>query len=44
MRHTFFGCVQGDVVTLLRQLDQHWFEGQLQGRKGIFPANYVEVC
>ena len=34
---------RGDVIDLLRQLDMNWYEGQLNGRKGIIPSNYIEV-
>ena len=28
---------------LIRQVDGNWFEGENNGRVGIFPVNYVEV-
>jgi hypothetical protein len=31
------------MLTLLREVDQSWFEGELNGKKGIFPKSYVEV-
>ena len=34
--------LQGDVVRLIRCVDTHWYEGELNGRQGLFPASYVE--
>ncbi|KAG5452292.1 Endophilin-A3 [Clonorchis sinensis] len=34
---------EGDVIRLLQQVDENWFEGELNGRRGYFPINYVEV-
>lgn len=34
---------KGDIITLLRQIDNNWFEGKIDNRKGIFPISYVEV-
>ncbi|XP_053392604.1 sorbin and SH3 domain-containing protein 1-like isoform X23 [Mercenaria mercenaria] len=34
---------KGDIVYLIRQIDSNWFEGEKNGRVGIFPVNYVEV-
>eukprot|EP00056_Hartaetosiga_gracilis_P000329 m.37851 g.37851 ORF g.37851 m.37851 type:complete len:601 (+) comp10161_c0_seq2:137-1939(+) len=34
----------GDVITVLRQdIGEGWWEGQVNGQTGIFPASYVEV-
>ena len=33
----------GDLVTLLRRVDNNWYEGRLGNRTGIFPTTYVEV-
>jgi len=39
----FVACwLQGDVVSLLRCVDTNWFEGELSGRRGLFPVSYVE--
>ncbi|XP_064615603.1 sorbin and SH3 domain-containing protein 1-like [Liolophura sinensis] len=34
---------KGEIVVLLRQVDENWYEGQIGGRQGIFPVAYVEV-
>uniref|UniRef100_A0A4W3J5S6 Sorbin and SH3 domain containing 2 n=1 Tax=Callorhinchus milii TaxID=7868 RepID=A0A4W3J5S6_CALMI len=33
---------KGDIVYILRQIDQNWFEGEHHGAVGIFPISYVE--
>ena len=32
----------GDTITIL-QMDGEWWEGELNGRKGLLPNNYVEL-
>ncbi|GMT36191.1 hypothetical protein PFISCL1PPCAC_27488, partial [Pristionchus fissidentatus] len=32
---------RGEIITLVNKEDQNWWEGQLNNRRGIFPANYV---
>ncbi|XP_072204725.1 E3 ubiquitin-protein ligase SH3RF2 isoform X1 [Excalfactoria chinensis] len=34
---------KGDVIVLLRQLDQNWYLGELNGVSGVFPASSVQV-
>ncbi|XP_037086633.1 E3 ubiquitin-protein ligase SH3RF1-like [Pollicipes pollicipes] len=34
---------EGDVIQLRRRIDFDWFEGQLDGRVGVFPVNRVAV-
>uniref|UniRef100_H2ZCX8 Uncharacterized protein n=1 Tax=Ciona savignyi TaxID=51511 RepID=H2ZCX8_CIOSA len=34
---------KGDMVALTKRVDDNWFSGECHGRKGVFPANYVEV-
>ncbi|XP_034463669.1 sorbin and SH3 domain-containing protein 1 isoform X9 [Hippoglossus hippoglossus] len=34
---------KGDIVYIIRQVDQNWFEGEHHGRVGIFPRSYVEL-
>ncbi|KAM5264232.1 sorbin and SH3 domain-containing protein 2 isoform 5-T5 [Ctenodactylus gundi] len=33
---------KGDTVYILRKIDQNWYEGEHDGRVGIFPISYVE--
>nr|XP_023017455.1 uncharacterized protein LOC111506572 isoform X3 [Leptinotarsa decemlineata] len=41
--HLELSLARGELVTITRKVDDNWFEGKIGGRKGIFPANYVEV-
>jgi hypothetical protein len=34
---------KGDVVYLWKQVDENWFQGELNGQHGFFPVNYVQV-
>ncbi|KAI1234280.1 hypothetical protein IHE44_0003998, partial [Lamprotornis superbus] len=34
---------KGDTIVLLRQLDEHWYLGELNGSSGAFPASSVQV-
>ena len=36
------GFKRGDVITVTDNSDQNWWEGEIDGRKGYFPATYVE--
>ena len=33
----------GDIVTNIEQLDEGWWEGELHGKRGLFPENFVEI-
>ncbi|XP_044535573.1 GRB2-related adapter protein [Gracilinanus agilis] len=33
---------QGDIIEVLEHSDPHWWRGQLCGRVGFFPRNYVQ--
>ena len=33
---------KGDVVTVLLKRDSHWWIGELEGERGLFPANNVK--
>ncbi|XP_069056032.1 sorbin and SH3 domain-containing protein 2 isoform X16 [Pleurodeles waltl] len=33
---------KGDTINILRQIDRNWYEGEHQGKVGIFPMSYVE--
>uniref|UniRef100_A0A023GJ99 Endophilin-A n=1 Tax=Amblyomma triste TaxID=251400 RepID=A0A023GJ99_AMBTT len=37
------GFHEGDIISLVRRVDDNWFEGSFDGRTGMFPVNYVEV-
>ncbi|XP_076223047.1 cbl-associated protein isoform X8 [Nomia melanderi] len=34
---------KGELVVLMRRVDENWYEGRIGSRKGIFPISYVEV-
>ncbi|KAL3877384.1 hypothetical protein ACJMK2_035100 [Sinanodonta woodiana] len=34
---------KGEFVTLLRRVDENWYEGRIGNRQGIFPILYIEV-
>ena len=33
---------EGDVITVLREDDSGWWQGEIDGKVGWFPFNYVE--
>lgn len=35
-------CV-GEIITNIRKEDGGWWEGQINGRRGLFPDNFVRV-
>lgn len=37
------GFSEGDIIDLLQQIDENWYEGSHKGNFGFFPVNYVEV-
>ncbi|XP_077515357.1 SH3 domain containing GRB2 like, endophilin-A isoform X4 [Amblyomma americanum] len=37
------GFHEGDIISLVRRVDDNWYEGSFDGRTGMFPVNYVEV-
>ncbi|VEN64502.1 unnamed protein product [Callosobruchus maculatus] len=41
--HLELSLARGELVVITRRVDENWFEGKIGGRKGIFPASYVEV-
>ncbi|XP_076339315.1 E3 ubiquitin-protein ligase SH3RF1-like isoform X2 [Tachypleus tridentatus] len=34
---------KGDIITVIRQIDENWAEGKLGERIGIFPISFVEM-
>jgi len=34
----------GDVITDVVRSCDGWYEGKLNGKKGLFPDNFVKVC
>ncbi|VBB25255.1 unnamed protein product [Acanthocheilonema viteae] len=34
---------EGDVINLISQIDDNWYEGSLLGKTGYFPISYVHV-
>lgn len=40
------GFKKGDIVTVTKKSDSvdDWWTGKLNGREGIFPANFVELA
>lgn len=33
----------GDIIANIRRSDGGWWEGELHGRRGLFPDNFVRV-
>lgn len=33
----------GDTITELESVDEDWMSGEIQGKSGIFPKNFVHV-
>lgn len=34
---------EGDLIQLVSQIDDNWYEGSVSGRTGLFPVSYVQV-
>ncbi|KAJ1551286.1 hypothetical protein HK405_014814 [Cladochytrium tenue] len=32
----------GDLISVLEDVDENWYRGELRGKQGIFPKNYVQ--
>ena len=37
------GFREGDIIQLISQIDENWYEGSHNGTVGYFPVNYVKV-
>ncbi|KAI1238438.1 hypothetical protein IHE44_0013167 [Lamprotornis superbus] len=35
---------KGDYIQILEQIDLEWYRGRLNGKEGIFPAVFVQIC
>lgn len=35
---------QGEIVSNVNKHDGGWWEGEVNGRRGMFPDNFVKVC
>lgn len=33
----------GDTITELESVDEDWMSGEIQGKSGIFPKNFVQI-
>lgn len=34
---------KGDIIYIRREIDNNWYEGEINATIGLLPANYVEV-
>lgn len=34
---------RGDHLILVRTVDEHWYEAEIDGKRGLVPSNYLEV-
>ncbi|KAK9874664.1 hypothetical protein WA026_005486 [Henosepilachna vigintioctopunctata] len=41
--HLELSLAKGEMVIITRRVDSNWYEGKIGGRRGIFPASYVDV-
>lgn len=35
--------IKGDVITVIRRVDENWLEGRLGDKSGVFPVRVTEV-
>ncbi len=33
---------QGDIISVIEAMDEHWSKGSLSGKVGLFPLGFVE--
>ncbi|PAV59951.1 hypothetical protein WR25_18034 isoform B [Diploscapter pachys] len=34
---------EGNIIELISQVDENWYEGRINGKSGLFPVSYVQV-
>lgn len=34
---------EGQIIELISQIDENWYEGKINGKIGFFPISYVQV-
>ena len=34
---------EGEIITNINMLEEGWWEGELNGKRGMFPDNFVKV-
>ena len=42
MTNNFVGFREGDVISIVRKDPNGWWEGELNGKRGWVPENYVQ--
>ena len=40
---SLLSSLQGDIIGIIKKVDENWFEGILGGQYGIFPLNFVQL-
>ena len=36
--------IENQIIYVIKKNDDGWFEGVMEGVRGLFPGNYVESC
>uniref|UniRef100_A0A1I7W8W0 SH3 domain-containing protein n=1 Tax=Heterorhabditis bacteriophora TaxID=37862 RepID=A0A1I7W8W0_HETBA len=42
-RSRYLNFKEGNIIELISQVDENWYEGRLNGKSGLFPVTYVQV-